>query len=81
MISKASPSPSNGSFTLPTVPAPVKPLEEVVREFPSDTGKKMTMDEFQFIKVLGKGSFGKVNLYLTNAAFRYGRDNSCLGCL
>ena len=65
MISKApslSPSTSNGSITLPSVPAPIKPIDEVVTEFPSDTGKKSTLGDFQFIKVLGKGSFGKVQL-------------------
>ena len=63
MISKApslSPSASNGSITLPSVPAPIKPIDEVVTEFPDDTGRKSTLQDFQFIKVLGKGSFGKV---------------------
>lgn len=58
--SSVSPSPSNGSITLPSVPAPVKPIDEVVTEFPGDTGRKSTLEDFQFIKVLGKGSFGKV---------------------
>ena len=65
VISKApslSPSTSNGSISLPSVPAPVKLSEEVIDEFPSDTGNKATLEDFQFIKVLGKGSFGKVNV-------------------
>ena len=69
MLSKApSPSPSpvsNGTFTVPSVPAPVKQHQDVVDEFPADTGTKLTLSDFQFVKVLGKGSFGKVyNIYI-----------------
>ncbi|XP_065920460.1 calcium-independent protein kinase C-like [Dysidea avara] len=66
VLSKApSPSPSpvsNGTFTVPSVPAPVKQHQDVVDEFPADTGTKLTLSDFQFVKVLGKGSFGKVML-------------------
>lgn len=66
MVSKApSPSPSpvsNGTFSVPSVPAPVKQQQQdVVNEFPADTGTKLTLSDFQFVKVLGKGSFGKVD--------------------
>jgi len=69
VVSKAqSPTPSpvsNGTFTVPSVPAPVKPQhQEVVSEFPADTGTKLTLSDFQFVKVLGKGSFGKVKIVL-----------------
>jgi len=65
VLSKApSPSPSpvsNGTFSVPSVPAPVKQQhEEVIHEFPADAGTKLTLSDFQFVKVLGKGSFGKV---------------------
>lgn len=51
----------NGTVESPSIPAPVRPGTIPV-ELPQSLGRKMTLQDFQFLKVLGKGSFGKVML-------------------
>ena len=43
----------------PSVPAPVR-QSSIAIELPKSLAHKMTLSDFKFIKVLGKGSFGKV---------------------
>lgn len=45
----------------PSVPAPVR-QSSIAIELPKSLAHKMTLSDFKFIKVLGKGSFGKVML-------------------
>ena len=39
------------------LPNTASPVEKVIPEFPSDFEKKSTLEDFQFIKVIGTGTF------------------------
>ena len=43
----------------PTVPAPIRP-SAIPIELPQGLTQRMDLSDFTFLKVLGKGSFGKV---------------------
>ncbi|XP_064403529.1 calcium-independent protein kinase C-like isoform X2 [Halichondria panicea] len=45
----------------PSIPAPIR-ASNIPIELPKSLDRKMTLDDFSFLKVLGKGSFGKVML-------------------
>ena len=55
MISKEANINNSSSVTLPSA-------EEVIPEFHGSFEKKNTLEDYQLIKVLGRGSFAKVQL-------------------
>ena len=50
----------NGSISPPDLKAPIRGSSNLPVELPKSSDVKMTLSDFTFLKVLGKGSFGKV---------------------
>ena len=58
----------NGLLKEPDVPLPQRPQPGLI---PPNSGKVVTLDDFVFLKVLGRGSFGKVLIEYHHVTFYY----------